>query len=878
MSKPKCLFLLDGNSLTHRAYYALPPMNTADGLPTNAAFGFTRMLLKLIKDEKPDFLAVAFDLKAPTFRHKEYDAYKGTRAKTPDDLIPQFEVVRDILRAFDIPIYSLEGYEADDLLGTLAKSGEKQGHTVTIVTGDRDAFQLVSDNIRVMYNKKGITDIENYNLAKIQEKYGLTPEQLIDVKSLMGDASDNIPGVPGIGEKTAIALIQQYSSLEGVYENIDKITGKRKETLLANKDIAFLSKRLATIVTEAPIVIDFSECEMGEPDNAKVGDLFKKLEFKSLVEQFAVKKQVDLPKVEYITLNDETEIASALAKLINTKVKLDIILSGEDPMRSDITGVVVTNSASPIYFIPLLNTGLFARQLPAPLKDLLVSTTTPKTIYQAKVRMVALRRYGVELQGLAFDPDIAVYLLNPSEKNPTLPEIVGDQLNLTWPTEGDPVYLAVLKVSLLQEIEARLTERLTEGEVMNLLTEIEIPLAKVLAEMEYNGIDIDEGYLGELSKELAVRLEQISREIYDIADREFNINSPKQLGEILFDKLGLPVIKKTKTGPSTGAEVLEELEKIDTTGIIKYIHDYRELSKLKSTYIDALPPLVHPETGRIHTYFNQTVTATGRLSSTEPNLQNIPIRTEEGRKIRAAFIASEQETTLLTADYSQVELRILAHISKDPGLIEAFTENADIHTRTAAEVFEIAPEQVDKEHRRRAKAINFGIAYGLSAFGLSRDLGISVKEAENYIDKYFTRYRGVKEYIDSTIEQAKKQGYVTTMENRRRYLPDINSRNFHLRSFAERMAINTPIQGSAADIMKIAMLRVYDALKKGQYRSRLLLQVHDELVLEVYRDELQAIAKLVRTEMEGAYQLAVPLLVDVEMGDNWRDQEAYSEA
>ena len=889
MDKTKSLFLLDGNSLTHRAFYALPPMSTADGQPTNAAFGFTRMLLKLLKDGKPDYLAVAFDLKAPTFRHKEYDAYKGTRDKTPDDLVPQFAIVREILQAFDIPIFMLEGFEADDLLGTLAKAGEKAGHTVTIVTGDRDAFQLVSDKIGVMYNKKGITDIEDFNMQKIHEKYGLEPEQLIDVKSLMGDASDNIPGVPGIGEKTAIALIQEYGSLEGVYENIEKITGKRKETLLANRDIAFLSKRLATIVTDAPILIDFSQCQVEEPDNERVAGLFKRLEFKSLVEQFAVhtRKTVELPTVEYTTLTDDGEMAKVLPKLRGKKVWLDILLSGEDPMRSEITGVMLvgdraTHRESSLYYIPLTslgsNTSLFdtARTLPSALHELLSDGETPKTIYQAKVRMVALRRYGVQLKGLTFDPDIAVYLLNPSEKNPTLPEIFTEYLDLTLPAIEDRVYYSAVKVSMLAEIEERLTARLRDDNMLGIFSTIEIPLEEVLAEMEFNGIDLDEDYLHTLSGELAIRLEEISKQIYEIADYEFNINSPKQLGEVLFEKLAMPVIKKTKTGPSTGVEVLEELEKYDQWGIIKLIYEYRELSKLKSTYVDALPPLVHPETGRIHTYFNQTVTATGRLSSTEPNLQNIPIRTEEGRKIRAAFIASQPDTILLTADYSQVELRILAHISKDPGLIEAFQSNADIHSRTAAEVFDLPLEEVDKEHRRRAKAINFGIAYGLSPFGLSRDLGIAQKEAERYIEKYFTRYRGVKEYIDSTIELAKKQGYVTTMENRRRYLPDINGRNFHLRSFAERMAINTPIQGSAADIMKIAMLKVHTAMQAGGYRSKLLLQVHDELVLEVQKDELLEIAGLIQREMEGAYQLSVPLLVDVETGDNWRDQATYS--
>ncbi len=500
-----------------------------------------------------------------------------------------------------------------------------------------------------------------------------------------------------------------------------------------------------------------------------------------------------------------------------------------------------------------------------------------KVIYQAKRQMVALRRYGVELKGLTFDPDIAVYLLRPSEKNPNWSEIISEYLMMNLTELDDEIALVALRINLLTRLEETLTERLEEAELIKLFNEVEIPLEEVLAEMEINGIDIDEDYLKELSGELGQRIDKITQEIYEIAGEKFNVSSPKQLGVILFEKLGMPVIKKTKTGYSTNAEVLEELDKLDTTGIISNIHKYRELTKLKSTYVDALLPLVHSKTGRIHTFFNQTVTATGRLSSTEPNLQNIPIRTAEGQKIRKAFIAEKEENTiLLTADYSQVELRVLAHISEDPGLIAAFNENADIHTKTAAEVFDLPVDEVDKEHRRRAKAINFGIAYGLSGFGLSKDLNISVKEAEDYISKYFTRYKGVKEYIDSTIEMAKEQGYVTTLESRRRYLPEIKSRNFHNRSFAERMAINTPIQGTAADIMKIAMLKVYNALKEGNYRSRLLLQVHDELVLEVYPEELDCVAKLVREEMENAYPIDVPLTVDVESGQNWLEQSTLA--
>lgn len=866
----KRLYLLDGNSLLHRAFYALPPMNTAKGLPTNAVFGFTKMLLKLINEEEPDFLAVAFDLKEPTFRHLEYVQYKGTRAKTPDELVPQFPLVKDILRAFNIPIYSVRGYEADDILGTIAKDAERAGHLVTIVTGDKDTLQLVSENIWVMYNKRGITEIESYTLESIRERYGLEPNQLIDVKGLMGDKSDNIPGVPGIGEKTAVSLIKEYQTLEDVFQNIQRISGKkRKETLQKHEADALLSKRLATIKLDVPIEVDFTQCQMGELESDQIASIFKRLEFRSLITQFTIKEEIGLTDINLQTITTDEQLGEILPELKRGRLKLDLLSSTEDPMRGVLHGLIFLGESQTCYHLPLHS---FNDQIPGAVKDLLSDDQLGKSIYQAKSKMVLLRRYDVELRGLAFDPDLAVYLLRPSEKSPLWAEIVSEQLFSTLPEEDDPLRAAILNISLLDSLEEVLLAKLKENDLLELFSKMEIPLEEVLAEMEYNGIFVNKTYLKELSQVLGQRLDEISTEIYAIADSQFNINSPKQLGEILFEKLGLPVIKKTKTGYSTSAGVLEELEKIDTTGIIANIHEYRELAKLKSTYVDALPPLIHPQTGRIHTYFNQTVTATGRLSSTEPNLQNIPIRTETGRRIRAAFIAGTKETVLLTADYSQVELRILAHISKDPGFIDAFKDDADFHRLTAAEVFEVEPEQVSKELRRRAKAINFGIAYGLSPFGLSRDLGISVKEAEDYIQRYFAKYGGIKEYMDSTIELAKAQNFVTTLEKRRRYLPEINSRNYHQRSFAERMAINTPIQGTAADIMKIAMIKVYRALKSGEYRSKLLLQVHDELVLEVYQDELTEVAQLVKTEMEDAYQLVVSLVVDLESGSNWLDQ------
>ena len=874
----KSLYLIDGNSLTHRAFYALPPMSAKDGTPTNAVFGFTRMLLKLINDEEPDFLAVAFDLKAPTFRHKEFADYKGTRKKTPDDLVPQFNLVKEVLKSFDIPIYEIEGYEADDVLGTLAKEAEKEGHQVTIVTGDRDALQLVSENIRIMYNKRGITNIVDYNLEKVKEKYEVEPEKLIEIKALMGDKSDNIPGVPGIGEKTATSLVKEFSTVENVLDNIDKVGGKkRKENLRKHREDALMSKKLARIVTDVPIDIDFDKCEMQKADPDKVIHMFQKLDFNSLVSEFAAERD-EVIEVEYQTIEDKEQLTNILdglsTKLLNNKLRLNVILSSEDPMRGEVTDFIIKGDEEEIYHLPLDN---FDNQIPEELVGILENRSTKKSLYQAKRKMVALRRAGVKMRGLTFDPDIAVYVLEPSTKNPEFEEIITKYLLTNLPETDDKIETGAIQVKLLDRLEEELLEQINENELTHLFDDIEIPLEEVLAELEYNGIDLDEDFLNNLSEGLGNRIDEITQKIYDISGEEFNVNSPKQLGVVLFEKMGMPVIKKTKTGYSTAASVLEELQHQDDTGIIDLIMEYRELSKLKSTYIDALPPLVHPDTGRIHTYFNQTVTSTGRLSSTEPNLQNIPIRTEEGRKIREAFVASEEDTILLAADYSQVELRILAHISEDPGLIEAYTNDQDIHTKTAAEVFDVPMGEVDKELRRRAKAINFGIAYGLSPYGLSRDLKIPRREAEEYIDKYFDRYKGVKEYIDSTKKLAKEQGYVTTLEGRRRYLPEIKSRNFHRRSFAERMAINTPIQGTAADIMKIAMIKVYNALMEGEYRSKLLLQVHDELVLEVYKDELNEIVELVRNEMEGAYQLSVPLTVDVEVGQNWREKTSWED-
>jgi DNA polymerase-1 len=870
---PGKFIIIDGSSLVHRAFYALPLLTTASGQYTNAVYGFTTMMVKVLSELKPDFMVVAFDKGKITFRNDAYAEYKAHRKPTPRELSEQFPLTKDILTALGIRAIEEAGYEADDIIGTLAAKAGQAGHNVIVVTGDRDALQLIAPHTQVMLTKKGISDMEIYDREAFQAKYSVEPRQLIDIKGLMGDASDNIPGVPGIGEKTAIKLIAEFGSIERVLENIDAISGKKlQENLRNNKEIALLSKKLATI--DCDMSIEFTtEYFKFQPDISKMKELFTNFEFKSLLAkvdnifpgnaQSVVEVEI-LPPVNIMTNSNE------LAALINRAKQTEIlefypIITGNLPSIS-IDGVSIIVEGQVVY-IPVMTEGwqdmlaLFAD------KSVMKVTHDAKKMYNICVKM------GISLGGLVFDTVLAAYLLDPTASEYSLAVLNEKYLGKISTTQWNKRYhepvFAVWAIEIIHEIYPLLKQSLIEKELISLFNNIELPLIEVLSVVENYGIQVDREYLQVMSLEIGAKIELLLATIHQCAGETFNVNSPKQLGVILFEKLNLPVIKKTKTGYSTDAEVLEKLA--GQHAIIDTILEYRMLTKLKSTYLDGMIGLISPDTGRIHTTFNQMVTATGRLSSSEPNLQNIPIRTEIGKKIRELFIPGEGYDYLMSADYSQIELRVLADMSGDTNLIEAFDQKQDVHTRTAAEVFEVPMAEVTPELRSRAKAVNFGIVYGISDYGLSRDIGVSRKEASQYIENYFVKYHGVKAFMDKMVGEAHQQGYVTTLLGRRRYLPDINSKNFNLRSFAERTAMNTPIQGTAADIIKKAMVDVYRALTRAKLQSRILLQVHDELVLEVLASEVEQVSKIVKEAMEKSVVLAVPLVVDINVGKNWAD-------
>lgn len=865
----KTLFLLDGHSITHRAFYALPLLTNDQGEYTNAVFGFIRMLFSLTDEWQPDRMIVTFDKKAPTFRHEEFADYKANRKKMPEELVPQIPLLQQTIKKLKIPIVSEAGYEADDLLGTLSQQAAEQGYKVYIVTGDRDALQLVSPNVNIMYTRKGLSDLVIYDLAKVKEKYQLPPEKLIDMKGLMGDSSDNIPGVPGIGEKTALKLLKQFDSMEEILANIDQVSGKkRKENLHKYSEQARMSYRLGKIKRDVPIEIDFEKCKLNKYDDNEVAAYFKELGFTSLLDRFEYQLDSAGKSVEVKEL-DQAELPDLADKIAKEKrfafaLKME---SGSRNREAKIEELVFAFEDKSNFSYQVEQ-----NQLPDIIKDILEDSNSEKLVIAAKEASLALLCHGIKLNNIVFEPLLAFYLLQPSSSLPELEDVISHELDLSFEEVTSDKILAAEAANLFKLADS-LTENLKADKLFKLYKEIELPLIKVLAEMEYNGVKIDQNWLAQLSEKLGKRLDIITAEAHQLADEEFNLNSPKQLGEILFEKLGLPVIKKTKTGYSTKASVLEKLT--DKHPIIPLISEYRELAKLKSTYIDSLPPLINEKTAKIHTSFNQMVTATGRLSSTDPNLQNIPIRTEEGREIRKAFIPSRKDMVLLAVDYSQIELRVFAHLSGDDKLKEAFKTGRDIHTETASEVFDVKPADVSADLRRHAKVINFGIAYGMSSYGLSQDLDIPVEEAQAYIDKYFERFNGVKKYMSDTIASVKEKGYAETLYGRRRYIPEIKSKNYHRRSFAERTAINTPVQGTAADIMKKSMLAVYDALAVQNYQVNILLQVHDELVFEVAEQDLAEVAKLVKNEMESAAKLDVPLVVDLQIGENWRDKKDY---
>ncbi len=864
----KKMLLIDGNSLLHRAFHALPPLRTSKGVPTNAVYGFLNMLLRILQEEQPDYVAVAFDKKGPTFRHEEFVEYKSTRPPTPEELIGQFDLLKEILKAMNITFFEIDGYEADDIIGTISKKGEKEGISSIIVTGDKDELQLISRNIKVLVTRKGISDIEAYDLEKINSKYGISPEAITDLKGLMGDKSDNIPGIPGIGEKTAAKLLQEFGSLENVLENFDKLKGKLKENIQKYADQAKDSKYLATIVTNVPLEFDFDDIKYREPDYDKLMNLLRELEFYSLIDRLSknIKDNKNVKETENAADMNFAENNSSLEdviKLAAIEKRLSILVDAKKKNLKSykIDGLYICAKDEYAFVSGKL---LEKSDVRKTLKQLLEDPAVYKITHDSKFIRNALRQLDIDFK-CQFDTMLAAYLLESSRPRYDVPLLVTEYLGAAMPDTASFTEQIIHMFALKDVMDGKIKEY----DMSKLLYEIEIPLSVILSDMEHAGIKVDLGKLQELSAKFGEKLDLLTKEIYELAGTEFNINSPKQLGEILFEKLLLPVIKKTKTGYSTDAEVLEKLRPLHP--IIDKILDYRFVMKMKSTYADGLAALVDKETSRIYTSFNQTVTTTGRISSTEPNLQNIPVKTEEGKHIRGVFTADGPGHLLLSGDYSQIELRVLAHMSEDPGLIDSFLKGEDIHTRTASEVFGVPLEEVTPSLRNKAKAVNFGIIYGISDYGLAQNLGISNQEAKEYIDAYFKRYPKVKDFIRETIASARIQGYVTTLLNRRRYIPDINSKNYHLRSFAERTAVNTPIQGSAADIIKIAMVNVYKALKENGLSAKILLQVHDELILDSRQEELSKVKDILKDCMEHAFSLKVPLTVDIHQGYTWEE-------
>ncbi|AJA48533.1 DNA polymerase I [Clostridium pasteurianum DSM 525 = ATCC 6013] len=866
------LLILDGNSLMNRAFYAIPALNNSEGLNTNAIYGFINMLFKMREELKPNYIVTTFDKKAPTFRHKDYKDYKAGRKKMPPELSEQFPVVKELLEKLAINIFEIEGFEADDLIGTLASFSRNQGIEVYIVTGDKDALQLAEDNVKIVINKKGMTEKEIYDKDRMLMDYGVTPKQFIDVKGLMGDSSDNIPGVPGIGEKTALKLIKEYGSIENVLMNIDNLSGKKiKENLKEYREQAVFSKKLATIVTDVPIEIDLEDIKSKEKfDVEAVRKMFVKLEFKSLMNKIPVSSKEDGQeslediKVEYKLIDTIEKLKEAANSI---KDILYILFENEDEQiysKSSIKKIYL-NTGDRNYIIDyaeIFNSD--SEELIGVLKKIFEDENIEKVIHDSKIPYTILAKINVSLKGLIFDTKIAAYLIDPAQSEYGLNGLIRDNLNIDIKDEDE--LLRVKEIQYLKPIYEDLSEKIKLLNMEELFYNVEKPLIEVLSSMEARGFKIDKLKLNELGEKFSEKIQETKEEIYSLSGEEFNISSPKQLGKILFEKLDLPVIKKTKTGYSTNAEVLEKLR--DKHPIIDNITYYRQLTKLYSTYVEGLKTVIDSD-DRIHSSFNQTVTTTGRLSSTEPNLQNIPIKHEMGREIRKVFIPDDSECVILSGDYSQIELRVLAHIANDENLINAFKHHSDIHTKTASEVFNVPIDQVTPLMRSNAKAVNFGIVYGIGDFSLAQDLKIPKSKAKEYIDTYFERYPNVKKYLEDIVIKAKEDLYVTTILNRRRYIPEIKARNKMVASFGERLAMNTPIQGSAADIIKLAMVKVYNKLKEENLKSTIILQVHDELILNVYKDEIEVVKKLVKEEMENAIELKVPLEVDINIGETW---------
>jgi len=904
------LVLFDGNAIVHRAYHAFEKTRTLTvsktGETVSAVYGFALMLLKAINELKPTHYAIAFDMKAPTFRHKLFDQYKAQRPPTPDELVNQLGRVRELVEAFNIPIFELENYEADDILGTLSRQASEQGIDTIIITGDADAMQLVSPRTKVLYPRPrgSFSDTMLYDESAVTQKYGIKPGQIADFKGLAGDTSDNIPGVPGIGEKTAVKLLQQFGSIEEIYARINEVTPPRLQTLLQqNEATAHQSKELATIVTQTPVTLNLDTCQFSQYDRNQVAELFRELEFSSLlpklpetekaVSETSVEVKTEpLPK-DYHIIDNTPALDELMNRLSAVKTfAFDTETTGLNPMLAQLVGISLSLAPGEAYYIPLGHVGwgeveqLPLEQVISRLRPLLEDTTLAKIAHNSKFDMTVLTQYGVTVNNLTFDTMLAAYLL--SEKSLGLKTLAFSKLGIemipiTALIGSGAKQLSMSQVEIKQAADyagadADMTLRLAklldtelrQQGLWQLFAEVEMPLVPVLIRMEGNGVALDTDLMRQMSHHVGERVLKLEAEIYNCVGHQFNINSPQQLSSVLFQELKLPPARKTKSGYSTGAEVLEELR--GTHPIIEFILDYRQLAKLKSTYIDALPGLINPKTGRVHTSFNQTRTATGRLSSSEPNLQNIPVRGELGKQVRQAFIAPAG-SFLVAGDYSQIDLRALAHLSQDPRLLSAFHRDEDIHSATAAQLFGVDASQVTPDMRRLAKTVNFGVIYGMSDYGLEQATELSREEATRFITAYFAKYSGVKQYLESTKEQAREKGYVQTLLGRRRFIPEINSSNRQVREAAERMAINMPVQGTSADIIKVAMINLEREMEKRQLKSKMLLQVHDELIFEVPQEEMKKIKKLVPQTMSSALELSIPLKVDIKTGSNWGEMK-----
>lgn len=885
VKKPTFL-VLDGSNYVFRAFYAIRELSNSKGFPTNAIYGFTTMLMRLLREQKPDYAAVAFDLKGPTFRHDVFDQYKATRKATPDTLIPQIPCIKNIVRGFSIPVLEQQGIEADDIIGTLATRYAEKGFKVVMVSGDKDLLQLVSENVTMIDAMKDKT----YDVAAVRERFGVAPDKVVELLGLMGDASDNIPGVPGIGPKNALRLIEDYGTIEEVIKHVDRLTNaKARQSIRQYAEQARMSRDLAMIRTDADFECDIEACRYTGPIPELLKDLFREFEFSSLLQELKIREEA--LEGHYALIADTGALAVLPEKLKAIEAfSLELVASADSPLRADLIGIALGTGDGEAAYIPLGHDGYGApQQLPeAEVMKALTPALSDETIkkhgHDLKTMTLMLARRGVELKGLGCDTMVAAYLLNPSRHGHELAEVVREHLQRQIPSLKElagsgakALPPGMIKIDAMTDYACRradavsrltgdLSQKLSREGFGDLFTRVEMPLVPVLAAMEKKGVLLDLTLLKGMSLEIEQLITLSENKIYQLAGEKFNVNSPKQLQAVLFDRLGLPRGKKTKEGYSTDVDVLAFLAA--SHELPGEILAYRSLAKLKSTYIDALPLMVHPDTGRIHTSYNQAVTATGRLSSSNPNLQNIPIRTLEGKRIRQAFIAPEGRQ-IIAADYSQIELRVLAHLSQDRSLVDAFNSGEDIHSRTASDIFGVFPEMVNAEMRRQAKVINFGVLYGMSAFGLAKELHVNQKLAQAYIDGYFDRYREVRRYLDGILENARKNGYVTTLLNRRRYLPEINHSLPAVRQFAERTAINAPIQGTAADLIKVAMIHISRIFARRRLQTAMIMQVHDELVFEAPQSETQEIMALVKEEMEKVMRLSVPLRVDIGCGRNW---------